>query len=115
MLPQAREQYRLERHDLVHERARATAFNRLSGVVARIGTARILACGQPNIPIGYQSVLGWYLGIKVGQLYVNQNVIRGHPHPLVNMYPTGTGWKVFPSHLATAAQRARCAGLTLRT
>jgi hypothetical protein len=115
MLPQAREQYRLERHDLVHERARATAFNRLSAVVARIGTARILACGQPNIPIGYQSVLGWYLGIKVGRLYVNQNVIRGHPHPLVNMYPTDTGWKVFPSHLATAAQRARCAGLTLRT
>jgi hypothetical protein len=115
MLPQARAQYRIERHDLVHERARATAFNRLSGVISRLGTARILACGQPNIPIGYQSVLGWYMGVKIGQFYVNQKVIRLHPHPLVNMYPTSTGWKVFPSHLATAAQRARCAGLTLRT
>ena len=115
MLPQARAQYRIERHDLVHERGRATAFNRLSGIVSRLGTARILACGQPNIPIGYQSVLGWYMGVKIGQFYVNHNVIRRHPHPLVNMYPTSTGWKVFPSHLATATQRARCAGLTLRT
>jgi hypothetical protein len=115
LLPQARAQYRIERHDLVHERARAVAFNHLSGVVRRLGTARILRCGQPNTPIGYQSVLAWYMGVKIGELYVNQNVIRMHPHPLVNLYPTATGWKVFPSHLATAAERARCTGLTLVT
>ncbi len=115
VLPRARAQYRVERHDLAHERARAKEFNRLSGVVTRLGSARILACGQPHTPIGYQSVLAWYMGIKIGELYVNQNVIRLHPHPLVNLYPTAGGWKVFPSHLATAAERARCAGLTLRT
>jgi hypothetical protein len=115
MLPGARAQYRTERHDLVHERARAVAFNHLAGVVSRLGRKRILACGQPDTPIGYQSVLAWYMGVKIGELYVNQNVIRRHPHPLVNLYPTGTGWKVFPSHLATAAERSRCAGLTLVT
>ena len=28
--------------------------------------ARILACGQPNIPIAFQSVLAWYLGTNTG-------------------------------------------------
>jgi hypothetical protein len=106
---------RTERRDLTHERARAKEINRLSGVVARLQTARILACGQPNIPIGYQSVLAWYMGVKIGELYYNADYEALHPHPIVNMYPLTDGWKVFPSHMTTAAQRARCSGLTLRT
>jgi hypothetical protein len=112
MLPAARARLKVERHDLTHERARAMEFNRLSTVVKRLGTARILACGQPNIPIGYQSVLAWYLGVKIGALYVSQAYERLHPHPLVNMYPLPNGWRVFPSHVG-AASRARCRGLHL--
>jgi hypothetical protein len=81
--------------------------------VDRLGSARILACGQPNIPIGYQSVFAWYMGIKTGVLYVNPSYLKTHPHPLVNIYPTSSGWKVFPSHIATAAQAARCHRLRL--
>jgi hypothetical protein len=110
----ARTQLRHERVDLRHERARAKSFNKLHTVVARLTAARILACGQPNIPIGYQSVFAWYMGIKTGVLYVNPSYLRTHPHPLVSIYPTTSGgWKVFPSHIATAAQAARCHHLRL--
>ena len=106
-------QLRLERTDLRHERARTTLIGRLSSVVHRLGAGHILACGQPNIPIEYQSILAWYMGIKTGVLYVSQSYLRLHPHPLVNIYPIGGGgWKVFPSHLS-AASAARCRGLNL--
>jgi hypothetical protein len=114
MAPAVRTQLRLERVDLRHERARATSFNKLHTVVAKLTSARILACGQPNIPIGYQSVFAWYMGIKTGVLYVNPSYLKTHPHPLVSIYPTSSGgWKVFPSHIATAAQAAHCRHLRL--
>ena len=114
MLPAAREQYRFERRDLAHERTRTVLISHLSGLVKRVGASRILACGQPRIPIEYQSVLAWYLDVKVGELYVNQAFIDKHPHPLVNIYPiSGLGWRVFPSYVTPAAA-ARCSGLTLR-
>jgi hypothetical protein len=110
----ARTQVRHEKVDLRHERARAKSFNKLSTVVHRLTPARILACGQPNIPIGYQSVFAWYMGIKTGVLYVNPSYLKTHPHPLVSIYPTTSGgWKTFPSHIATAAQAARCQHLRL--
>ncbi len=111
ILPAAHSQLRQERVDLKHEKARTAQINRLSTVVRTLGAARILACGQPNIPIGYQSQLAWYMGIKVGILYVSPGYLKIHPHPLVNMYPIrGGGWKVFPSHVdATAAPH--CHGL----
>jgi hypothetical protein len=105
--------YRLERADLKHERSRTALIGRLSAVVNILGPGRILACGQPNVPIEYQSIFAWYMGIKTGVLYVSPAFLRKHPHPLVNVYPTrGGGWKVFPSHL-TAASPARCANLRL--
>jgi hypothetical protein len=113
MLPAARSQLHQERTDLKHERARTKEIGRLSVVVSRLGASRILACGQPNIPIGYQSQLAWYMGVKVGVLYVSQAYERLHPHPLVNIYPTSSGWKVFPSHVAGAAESARCSHLRL--
>lgn len=110
--PTAHTQERLERADLTHERARTTLINHLSGVVRRLGTSHILACGQPNIPIEYQSVLAWYMDIKVGELYVFRPALAKHPHPLVNMYPTANqGWKVFPSGVDAAHARS-CSGLT---
>ncbi len=113
MLPWARNQVHLERVDLTHERARTREIGRLSAVVSRLGASRILACGQPNIPIGYQSILAWYLDVKTGQLYVFPPSFHKHPHPLVNIFPLSNGWIVFPSHDVTATQRARCRGLVL--
>jgi hypothetical protein len=109
----AHRQYKLERQDLRHERARTQLIGRLSGTVRALGASRILACGQPNIPIEYQSILAWYMNIKIGQLYVSQTYLKKHPHPLVNIYPiSGPGWKVFPSHVS-AATATRCRGLRL--
>jgi len=104
-------QYRMEQADLGHGRARAVLINRLSTVVSDLGSRHILSCGQPHIPIGYQSVLAWYMDIKIGELYVSQRYEQLHPHPLVNIYPTsGLGWKVFPSHLSVT-DASRCGGL----
>jgi hypothetical protein len=101
MLGAAHRQYRLERTDLRFERQRTVLIGNLSGVVRTLGGwSKISACGQPNIPIGYQSVFAWYAGIKTGVLYVSPGYLRAHPHPLVNIYPIGRGgWKVFPSHV----------------
>jgi hypothetical protein len=113
LLPAAHRQYRLERADLREQRARTVLIGRMSGVIKRLGAAHILACGQPNIPIEYQSTFAYYTNVKIGELYVSQNYLRLHPHPLVNMYPiAGAGWKVFPSH-TNSASAARCSGLTL--
>ena len=114
MLPNARKQLRLERSDLKHERARTVEIGRLSAVVKKLGPAHILACGQPNIPIEYQSVLAWYMGVKTGILYVSPGYFKAHPHPLVNIYPINGGWKVFPSHV-TPADAPHCQGLVLFT
>ncbi|MBV8429756.1 MAG: hypothetical protein JO244_01250 [Solirubrobacterales bacterium] len=113
MFGAAHHQYRLERTDLRGQRARTVLIGRLSGVVQRLGAGRILACGQPSIPIEYQSIFAWYANVKIGELYVSQTYLRRHPHPLVNIYPiAGPGWKVFPSHV-NAASAARCSGLAL--
>jgi len=113
ILPAAHHQYKLERADLAQQRARTVVIDRLSGAVTRLGASRILACGQPHIPIAYQSALAWYMDVKIGELYVSQTVEQLNPHPLVNIYPiSGSGWKVFPSHV-TAASAARCDPLSL--
>ncbi|MGI8411862.1 MAG: hypothetical protein ACR2LV_03960 [Solirubrobacteraceae bacterium] len=113
LVPAARSSIRVERKDLTHERARTREINLLSTVVTRLGGgSRILACGQPNMPIGYQSVLAWYMGVKIGELYVSANYERLHPHPLVSFFPLSNGWKVFPSHV-NAASAGRCRGLRL--
>jgi hypothetical protein len=113
MVPAARSRLRIEHRDLTHERARAIEINRLSTVVNRLGGAsRILACGQPNMPIGYQSVLAWYMGVKIGELYVAPGFQRKHPHPLVDFFPLSNGWKVRPSYV-TAATASRCDRLRL--
>jgi len=113
MLGAAHRQERLEHSDLRHERARTTLIGRLSGVVRTLGAGNIFACGQPNIPIEYQSIFAWYAGVKTGVLYVSPGYLRAHPHPLVNIYPiAGPGWKVFPSHV-DPAHAAACKPMVL--
>jgi hypothetical protein len=114
MAPSARQRYHIERVDLTHERARTKEFGRLSVVVSHLGSSRIMACGQPNIPIAYQSVLAWYMNVKIGVLYYSPGFEKAHPHTTVDMYPLSNGWKVVPRHLsaATPAQLAACRHLT---
>jgi hypothetical protein len=116
MLPNAHKQLSLERKDLTQQRERTQEIGRLSVVVQKLGASRLLACGQPNIPIEYQSVLAWYMGVKTGILYVFRPSFHKHPHPLINIYPLSDGWIVFVSHAntaKTAAQSAACSGLHL--
>jgi hypothetical protein len=113
LLPVARARYRAEHRDLNHERARTREINRLSVVVQRLGPARILACGQPNVPIGYQSVFAWYMDIKTGVLYVAPKHLKAHPHTTVDFFALSNGWHVFPNHV-TAATAPHCRGLRLR-
>jgi hypothetical protein len=115
LLPAARSRISVERKDLTAQRARTDEINRLKGVVDHLGAARILACGQPNIPIAFQSVLAWYLGTNTGMLYFDRKHERLHPHSVVDFYPHSYGWQVFPSHQQGAAQVAHCRGLTYRT
>jgi hypothetical protein len=113
MLGAAHRQERLERTDLRSQRARTALIGRLSGVVRTLGTANMFACGQPNIPIGYQSVFAWYAGVKTGVLYVSRPYLAAHPHPLVNIYPVaGNGWKAFPSNV-DPAHAAACSKMHL--
>jgi hypothetical protein len=113
VLPSSHSGYRAERADLTVEHARTREIGRLRTTVNLMGSSsRILACGQPRIPIAFQSIFAWYTGIKIGALYVSPTYLKKHPHPLVNVYPVTGGWKVFPSHLQTAAQRSSCRGLT---
>jgi hypothetical protein len=113
MIGAAHHQYRLERTDLRQQRARTVLIGRLSGVVRTLGASNMFACGQPNIPIGYQSIFAWYAGVKTGVLYVSPGFLKAHPHPLVNIYPTaGLGWKVFPSHV-DPAHAAACRRMVL--
>lgn len=115
LAPAARSRLQTERKDLVHERARTLEFDRLSTVVKRLGATRILACGQPEVNIEFQSVLAWYLGVKIGELYFNRHYDRLHPHPLMNFIAHSYGWKVYPSvpRHASAAAASRCRGLDL--
>ena len=113
MLGAAHRQYRLERTDLRGQRARTVLIGRLSGVVSTLGASNIFACGQPNLPIEYQSIFAWYAGVKTGVLYVFRPSLAKHPHPLVNIYPiAGAGWKVFPS-LVDPAHAAACKKMVL--
>ena len=112
MLPVARSRYRVERIDLAQQRARSKQLGQLSAVVHRLGVPRIWACGQPNIQIGFQSVLAWYMGVNIGELYVSQRAEQLHSRPLVNIYPIENGWKVVPSHL-NASSPAYCRRLRL--
>jgi hypothetical protein len=112
LVPAARSRERIERADLKHERARTAEINHLHTVIVRLGgQAHILACGHPNIPIAYQSILAWYTDVRIGALYVSRKHQLEHPSPLVNINPLPKGWKVFPSHIQGAAAARRCHGL----
>jgi hypothetical protein len=115
LIPAARSRISYERKDLTAQRARTDEFNRLKSVVNRLGGPRILACGQPNIPIAFQSVLAWYLGTNTGILYFDPKHEKLNPHSVVRFYPHSYGWQVFPADQQTPAQVARCRGLSLRT
>jgi hypothetical protein len=113
--PAAHSRLDFERVDLAQQRQRTKEIAILASVVDRLGGARILACGQPNIGIGWQSILAWDLGTNTGSLYFSAKYEREHKHPIVNVYPHSYGWQFFPSDWTNATQAARCKGLTYST
>ncbi len=117
LVPAGGSRIRIERSDLRHEQARTAQIDRLHTLLARLGTERIMRCGQPSVPIAFQSVFAWYTGIKIGALYVNPAAERRHPSPLVRITPAsgGVGWKLTPVHIG-AARAGLCRDLvTLRS
>jgi hypothetical protein len=108
------QRYTEERTDLRAQRARTHEILLLQQVVAHLGAARIRACGHPDIPIGFQSILAWDLGTNTGSLYFSRRHEREHPHPIVNLYPHSYGWQVLPAN-TTPALAASCRGLSYRT
>jgi hypothetical protein len=113
-VPAARHRYRQEQTDLRGQRARTRDIGLLAQAVAHVGAARIRACGQPNIPIGYQSVLAWDLGTNTGILYFDPKHERAHPYPAVKIYPHSYGWQVFPVH-TRRSQAGYCRSLVYKT
>jgi hypothetical protein len=105
-----------ERVDLAQQRARTHEIALLASVVNRLGGAHILACGQPNIGIGWQSILAWDLGTNTGRLYFSSKYEKRHPHhTIVNMYPHSYGWQFFPSNWPGTTEPVACQGLNYNT
>jgi hypothetical protein len=115
LIPAAHGRLNYERTDLTAQRARTREIALLETVVQRLGPARILACGQPNIDIAFQSILAWDLGTDTGMLYFSRKYEQEHEHPIVNIYPHSYGWQFFPSDWTSAGQAARCRRLTYST
>ncbi len=104
-----------ERRDLRGQRTRTAYVGLLASAVQHLGARRILACGHPDIGIGWQSILAWQLGTNVGFLYFNPASETAHKHPIVNLYPHSYGWQILPSDWTNSTQAARCRGLSYRT
>jgi hypothetical protein len=104
-----------EGKDLRGQRVRASYVDRLASGVTHLGGERILACGQPNIGIGWQSILAWQLGTNTGVLFFLRSSETVHRHPIVNMSPRSYGWQFFASDWTNSAQAARCRGLAYRS
>lgn len=111
----ARHQLIFERHDLASQRARTHEILLLNTVLNHVGKDKVLACGHPDIPIAFQSILAWYLGTNTGVLYFDAKHQREHPVAVVNLYPHSYGWQTFPANVNLSAHPADCAGLTYRT
>jgi hypothetical protein len=113
-VPAARQRYQQEKTDLRGQRVRTREIALLAQTVAHVGAARIRACGQPNIPIAFQSILAWDLGTNTGILYFDPKHERAHPYPAVKIYPHSYGWQVFPVD-TRPSQAASCRSLIYRT
>jgi hypothetical protein len=116
LVPAAHERITAERYDLTQQRGRTAEIGLLASVVNRLGGAKILACGQPNIPIAFQSILAWDLGTNTGVLYFSHKAEAQAHKWIENMYPHSYGWQFFPGNgLPNSQPPARCKGLTIRT
>jgi hypothetical protein len=116
LVPVAHGRINAERADLTQQRARTAEISLLASVVNRLGPSRILACGQPNIGIEWQSILAWDLGTNTGVLYFSSKAEDEHHKWVENMYTHSYGWQFFPGNgIANARPPARCKGLTFST
>jgi len=116
VVPAAHERITAERYDLTQQRARTAEIGLLASVVKHLGGAKILACGQPNIGIAWQSILAWDLGTNTGVLYFSRKAEAEHHKWIENMYPHSYGWQFFPGNgIPNSSPPASCKGLTFNT
>ena len=116
LVPAAHERITAERYDLTQQRARTAEIGVLASVVNHLGGAKILACGQPNIGIAWQSILAWDLGTNTGVLYFSRKAEAEDHKWIENMYPHSYGWQFFPGNgIPNSSPPARCKGLTFNT
>jgi len=88
-------------------------LNGIPYVIARLGGAStIKSCGKPVSFLGYQSILGLYLDLNVGNVGYKPGREIGTGQPIVVFRPNGLGWTVRPVHIP-AADRARCSSLSI--
>jgi hypothetical protein len=111
MLPGVRARFRIERTDLLHERARSGEINRLRRTFAALGgEAFIRGCGRPVIDVEWASALAYYLHLDVGFVGYRVRWEERRGGAIVIFEPLPDGWSVRPHH-SRRAQRTRCATL----
>jgi hypothetical protein len=112
IVPDAIAQVRVERADLVAQRARTREFALLRATIQRLGGAHlILSCGDPTADVEFDSLLAWDLHVNVGSIGHRPAYMIAEPGvPVVLFTPLYNGWVVHTFH-ETPAQRRRCAGL----
>jgi hypothetical protein len=93
----------------------ARQIHRLRDVIAADGgAARIMACGQPVVPIAFQSILAWELDRNVAQVGWEPDVALRSRDPVVLFTPWHAGWIVRAVHPARG-QFAACRRLDRTT
>jgi hypothetical protein len=110
-VPVAHGRIHTEALDLGKQRVRTVYVNNLAAAVLHLTPQRILACGQPNITIGWQSILAFDMGMNVGDLFFTPQGEKAHPRPVVVIVADPQGWTFQGKGWTNPAQAARCRGL----
>jgi hypothetical protein len=113
LVPTARHRERVLGRQVIGTKNNTRLLNGIPNVIARLGGAStIKSCGKPVSFLGYQSILGLYLDLNVGNVGYKPGREIGTGQPIVVFRPNGLGWTVRPVHIP-AADRARCSSLSI--
>jgi hypothetical protein len=102
LIPGAVTRLRTERHDLRHERGRATDISLLAGAVSALGGwQHVRHCAKPTANVEWVSALAFATHADVGVLGHLPNIeIRLVGHPVLLFTPLARGgWRIVPYHL----------------
>lgn len=110
LIPGARFRARVVRYEIRVDRHAANELNRLEGVIATEGAAKMKSCGQPATLLGYQSELAWAIGMNVGNVSFRPGKSIAAGKPVTEIKPHDGGWQIRLFHTAPA-NVARCKDL----